>query len=106
MKQSIDAGRGWNFKVNLYASIVAVTPPRITKRGDWMVAATLVDKSCLTPMTINIFSKKQEHLPKLIMMGDVLRIHRAALEVCLALKFFKNIVSLLHGKLRVFCPSH
>jgi hypothetical protein len=81
VNQSIGGGRGCNFKVNLYASVVGVTPPRITKRGDWMIAATLIDESCLTPLTINIFCKKQEQLPKLIWMGDVIRIHRAALEV-------------------------
>ena len=81
VEQSITVGKGCNFKVNLYASVVAVTPPRITKRGDWMIAATLLDESCHTPMTINIFSKKQQQLPQLIWMGDVIRIHRAAVEV-------------------------
>ena len=80
VEQSISARKGCNFKVNLYASVVAVTPPRRTKRGDWMIAATLLDESCPMPMTINIFCKKQERLPQLIWMGDVIRIHRAAVE--------------------------
>jgi hypothetical protein len=95
VNQSIDAGRGCNFKVNLYASIVAVTPPRITKRGDWMIAATLIDESCQTPITINIFCRKQNGLPKLIYMGDVIRIHRAALEVRTYLVIYP-----------MACPSH
>ena len=81
VEQNRNAGKGCNFKVNLYASVVAVTPPRITKRGDWTIAATLIDESCPTPMTINIFCKKQDQLPQLIWMGDVIRIHRAAVEV-------------------------
>ena len=81
VEESVSARKGCNFKVNLYASVVAVTPPRRTKRGDWTIAATLLDESCPTPMTINIFCKKQERLPQLIWMGDVIRIHRAAVEV-------------------------
>ncbi len=81
VEESRNSGKGCNFKVNVYASVVAVTPPRITKRGDWMIAATLLDESCTTPMTLNIFCKKQEHLPNLIWMGDVIRIHRAAIDV-------------------------
>ena len=79
--KTMDAGKGHNLRINLYASIVGVTPPRITKRGDWMIAATLIDDSCQKPMTINIFCKRQDLLPKLVWMGDVIRIHRAVLEV-------------------------
>lgn len=74
--------KGSNFKVNVYASVIAVTPPRITKRGDFMVSATLIDESCYeTPLTINIFCKTQNLLPELVWMGDVIRIHRAVLQV-------------------------
>ncbi len=82
VEESRNTGKGCNFKVNVYAAVVGVTPPRITKRGDWMIAATLLDESCpTTPMTINIFAKKQDQLPNLIWMGDVIRIHRAAIDV-------------------------
>ena len=93
--QSMNAGKRCNFKVNLFASVVAVTPPRITKRGDWMITATLIDESCLKPMTINIFCTKQDYLPKLVWMGDVIRIHRASLEVLSALYFVQILFLML-----------
>jgi len=78
----MDAGKGCNLRVNLYASVVTATPPRMTKRGDWVISATLIDDSYQAlPMTINVFCKEKNRLPQLVWMGDVIRIHRAGLEI-------------------------
>jgi hypothetical protein len=57
-----------------------------------MISASLVDDSLSLPNTdaaepvinqvsINIFCKKKEDLPRLYRMGDVLRMHRVELKV-------------------------
>uniref|UniRef100_A0A7S4EIX9 Telomeric single stranded DNA binding POT1/Cdc13 domain-containing protein n=1 Tax=Pseudo-nitzschia australis TaxID=44445 RepID=A0A7S4EIX9_9STRA len=82
VRKSMDAGKGCNLRVNLYASVVTATPPRMTKRGDWVISATLIDDSYQAlPMTINVFCKEKNRLPQLVWMGDVIRIHRAGLEI-------------------------
>ena len=69
--------------INLFAAVVLVTPPRITRRGDWMITAKIVDDSwATTPLVMNIFQKEQRKLPKLVWMGDIICIHRARVEVC------------------------
>jgi hypothetical protein len=76
--------------INIYAVVLGFTSPSQTRRGDWMASAMLVDESCTTHVTINMFCKGPSFLPKLACMGDVLRIHRAALQVmgvvCCALR--------------------
>eukprot|EP00536_Pseudo-nitzschia_multiseries_P009099 jgi/Psemu1/241828/estExt_Genewise1.C_2470030 len=81
VRKRMDAGKGCNLSVNLYACVQCATPPKMTKRGDWMVSATLIDDSCQTPMTINIFCKERKLLPELVWIGDVIRIHRAVVEI-------------------------
>jgi hypothetical protein len=67
--------------INLYAAVVGFTAPRLTKRGDWMMTAVLVDETCTTPRTAILFSTGPAKLPPLARMGDILRIHRAGVEV-------------------------
>lgn len=61
-----------------YTSLIIVSVYR-----DWMVSATLVDQSCSKPVPLMMFcdGKKPGDLPKLALMGDVLRIHRAELDM-------------------------
>jgi len=63
-------------QVDLYGLVVGFTPPSQTKRGDWMCQCNLVDESCTLPVTLIIFSRDVEDLPKFQKMGDVLRMHR------------------------------
>ena len=57
--------------------------PDQTKRGDWMMSVNLIDESSnAIPISLVIFCKKREQLPVLARMGDILRIHRASLQVC------------------------
>jgi hypothetical protein len=70
-------------KVDVYAAVAGFTSPTQTRRGDWMVNTVLVDESeSKSPVTIMIFSKNRNNLPKLARMGDVFRIHEAKVEVC------------------------
>ena len=93
VRKSTGAGKRCNLKVNLYASVVAATPPRMTKRGDWMISANLIDDSYQAlPMTINIFCKDKNRLPQLVWMGDVIRIHRAGLEVRTYVRIYDTLV--------------
>ena len=75
--------------VNLYAAVLGFTPPCQTRRGDWMMTATLIDESFGTaastkekipPVTVVMFCKEIHQLPKLTRMGDVLRMHRMSLQ--------------------------
>jgi hypothetical protein len=76
-------------KVNVYGVVVGFQAPRITKRGDWMITASLIDKSLPLPgqegaglpVTLVVFCKQQTQLPQLVRMGDVLRMHRVSLQV-------------------------
>ena len=78
-----EAGQGRNATVNIYAAVQSLSPPKITKRGDWMITVTLIDDSCTTPVVLNIFCKEQSQLPKVVWMGDIIRVHRARVEVCI-----------------------
>jgi hypothetical protein len=76
-------------KVNVYGVVVGFQAPRITKRGDWMITASLIDKSLPMPgqeatglpVTLVVFCKERNQLPQLVTMGDVLRMHRVSLQV-------------------------
>jgi len=81
INENEEAGRGWNATINIYAAVQGLSPPRITKRGDWMITVTLIDDSCTTPVVLNIFCKQQSHLPKVAWMGDIIRVHRARVDV-------------------------
>lgn len=67
--------------INLYAVVVGCTGPRLTKRGDWVMTAVLIDETCTIPRTAVLFNKQEHKLPRLVCMGDILRIHRAGVEV-------------------------
>lgn len=60
-----------------------------------MMSAVMVDESCTTPVTAVMFCKQANHLPKLAYMGDVIRIHRAGLEVRAARTFDKVLLSVI-----------
>ncbi|KAG7368887.1 telomeric single stranded DNA binding POT1/CDC13-containing protein [Nitzschia inconspicua] len=84
--------------VNIYGLVLGFTSPSQTRRGDWMMTAMLIDESYTTPITIVMFCREPALLPKLLLMGDVLRVHRAELsewgnEVqILAMKFASSFV--------------
>jgi len=87
INENEEAGRGRNATINIYAAVQGLSPPRITKRGDWMITVTLIDDSCTTPVVLNIFCKQQSHLPKVAWMGDIIRVHRARVEVSISFRF-------------------
>jgi hypothetical protein len=76
-------------KVNVYGVVVGFQAPRMTKRGDWMITASLIDKSLPLPgqeasglpITLVVFCKERKQLPQLVTMGDVLRMHRVSMQV-------------------------
>lgn len=85
---------GGQFMVNVFATVLGFSSPSLTKGYDWMMNVTLVDESLPLPETGNdanddpvaaiscvIFCRDREALPKLRRAGDVLRIHRVALQV-------------------------
>jgi hypothetical protein len=83
-----------NVKVNLFGLVLGFSPPKLTKRNDWMMTVALVDET--TPLcdpcdvttagdtvksiNINMFARKLENLPDLLYAGDVLRLHRVELK--------------------------
>jgi Telomeric single stranded DNA binding POT1/CDC13 len=67
--------------VNVHAVVKAFNLPSQTRRGEWRIEATLVDDTCPDPVTLPIFRKNRQDFPKFASMGDVIRIHRAKLEV-------------------------
>ena len=73
--------KGGAKSVDVHAIVKAFTSPRQTKRGDWMVEATLFDETTSDTFTLLVFRKNRYELPKLVSMGDVIRIHRAKLSV-------------------------
>jgi hypothetical protein len=66
--------------LNIYAVVLGFTSPSQTRRGDWKLSTTLVDPSCTKPITLTMYFRSAEGLPKLACMGDVLRIHRAKID--------------------------
>jgi hypothetical protein len=76
-------------KVNVYGVVVGFQAPRITKRGDWMITVSLIDKSLPLPgekgaglpVTLVVFCKERNKLPRLVTMGDVIRMHRVSMQV-------------------------
>ena len=87
LDETKERGRGHNsgnVPINVYGVVQGSSPPRMTKRGDWMISVTIIDESiCFTgiPIILNIFCKHQHELPKIAYMGDILRVHRAKAEV-------------------------
>jgi hypothetical protein len=80
--------------VNVFATVLGFSSPSLTKGYDWMMNVTLVDESLPLPETGDnanddpvaaipcvIFCRDREALPKLKRAGDVLRIHRVAVQV-------------------------
>lgn len=87
LDETKERGRGHNsgnVPINVYGVVQGSSPPRMTKRGDWMISVTIIDESiCFTgiPIILNIFCKHQHELPKIAYMGDILRVHRAKAEI-------------------------
>jgi hypothetical protein len=79
-------------KINVYGAVLSFSPPTRTKRGDWMMNLVLVDDSLPLPeseaaseslvrtVTLLIFAKSKDHLPRVRYAGDVIRLHRVKLE--------------------------
>lgn len=80
--------------VNVFAAVLGFSSPTMTRGYDYQVNVTLVDESLPLPgigddakddviaaTTIVIFCKEKEGLPKILKAGDVLRLHRVALQV-------------------------
>ncbi len=78
--QASRAGPDHYRKIDTYAVILGFTAPSQTKRGDWMVTASLVDETCTVPVTLVIFTKHYTQLPQFQRTGDVIRMHRVALQ--------------------------
>jgi hypothetical protein len=57
-----------------------------------MITVTLIDDSCTTPVVLNIFCKEQCQLPKVVWMGDIIRVHRARVEVRIRFRFMLGLV--------------
>lgn len=72
-----------NFAIefNLYATVLVFTCARQTRRGDWMVSATLVDDTVNeSPVTAIFFCSEKRYLPALVRAGDVLRMHNVHID--------------------------
>jgi hypothetical protein len=83
--------------VNVYGVVIGFTSPSITRQGDYMVSITMVDQSLPLPpntdtaatdgntsvahITLVIFSKNRNKLPKFQSAGDVLRAHAVVVQV-------------------------
>ena len=66
---------------NLYATVLVFTCARQTRRGHWMVSATLVDDTVNeSPVTAIFFCSEKRYLPALVRAGDVLRMHNVHLD--------------------------
>lgn len=75
--------------VCLFAVVLGFSARRLTKRGEWMLTASLIDDTVslrsgsdddhveVESISINIFSRSKERLPDLRYCGDVIRLHRA-----------------------------
>lgn len=75
---------------DLYAAVMSFGSLSQTNTGDWKITVTLIDESLPLPsenddhfrcVTANIFCKELNQLPKLQKAGDVIRMHRMALQV-------------------------
>mmetsp|Transcript_39941 Transcript_39941/g.96365 ORF Transcript_39941/g.96365 Transcript_39941/m.96365 type:complete len:1004 (-) Transcript_39941:2686-5697(-) len=70
-----------NFVFSICAAVVGFTCGRRTKRGDWMMSATLVDEtSNETPTTLIIFAKDKADFPQISKAGDILHMHNIFLD--------------------------
>lgn len=76
-------------EANLFAVVTGFSAPARTKRGDWKLNVTLVDRSlalgagdntALAAITLVVFTKDRTHLPDLRKAGEVLRIHRVVVQ--------------------------
>ncbi|CAJ1928291.1 unnamed protein product [Cylindrotheca closterium] len=69
------------FLFSVCAAVVGFTCGRRTKRGDWMMSATLVDQtSNEKPTTLIVFAKDREDFPKISRAGDILYMHNIYLD--------------------------
>ena len=99
-KNKLNGGRGSGteispFFVNIYAVVRNFTIPRRKAGLDWYAKLELIDEttSCandegedetnekVEPITLVAFRRELELLPKVVSVGDVIRIHRARLQV-------------------------
>lgn len=89
----LDSRRGRQRKdlqINIHAAVLSFTAPRYTKKHDLMMVVTIFDDSLPLPtdnldsdvltgaptqMTLTIFAKNAEDLPKLKYAGDLIRCH-------------------------------
>ncbi|KAL3926293.1 MAG: hypothetical protein SGBAC_013533, partial [Bacillariaceae sp.] len=70
-----------NFLFSVCAAVVGFTCGRRTKRGDWMMSATLVDQtSNETPTTLVVFVKDKADFPQISKAGDILHLHNIFLD--------------------------
>lgn len=77
--------------MNVFAAVLGFSAPSLAKNYAWKISVTLVDESTPLPAageeevvvatTINIFCKEPEELPKILMAGDVLRMHHVKINV-------------------------
>ena len=99
-KNKLNSGRGNGteispFFVNVYAVVRNFTIPRRPNGLDWYAKLELIDEttSCandkdedeknekVEPITLVAFRRELELLPRIVSVGDVIRIHRARLQV-------------------------
>ncbi len=96
-KQDVSHASSWPpGEFDVYAAIVRFSSRSRTHHGDWKVTLSLVDESLPLPgatsadglveepvksVTANIFCKELDQLPQVQRAGDVIRMHRMALQV-------------------------
>lgn len=69
------------FIVHIYAVVRAFKLPRKARTGEWFAEMSLVDDTSKEPFAFRMFRKCRNDLPKISSMGDVIRLHRAVLQV-------------------------
>lgn len=77
---------------NVFCAVLGFSSPTMSRGYDYQVNVTLVDDSLPLPTAgeddvvaatpIIIFCKEKDNLPQILKAGDVLRLHRVAVQVC------------------------
>ncbi len=89
-------------EMNIYCIVLSSTVPRFTRKGDWMVQVTITDESIssctgnpdlntgdsiqeeeqfIPSVTLTVFNKDKNVLPKALCAGEILRLHRVIPDV-------------------------
>ena len=88
---------------NFYGIVLSFTVPKLTRKGEWMVTISVFDdtitteeRNMISSLTMTLFNRNKDSLPKTLCAGGIIRCHRMLTNVSLDHKCAHKILYFHH----------